>query len=62
MQDCIKTMARMALEVLAVAALTASCDLKVVAADIDVEKAKPLNQGPTHDELTKATTRLATEM
>ncbi len=48
-QDCIKTLSSPAQE--ALASLIASYDLRVVATNIDVEKAKPVDHGPTYDEL-----------
>lgn len=49
-QDNIKTMSDYLAQALATAALIATCDLRAVAADIDVEKAKPLDHGPNYDE------------
>lgn len=42
--------------------LIASCDLKVVAPNIDVEKAKPVDQGPTYDELSKVAVKLVSKI
>ncbi len=50
-QDGIMTLSSLAQEAMATATPIASCDLRVVASDIDVEKAKPVDHGPTYEDL-----------
>lgn len=52
----------LAQEALATASLIASCDLRVVATNIDVEKAKPVDHGPAYDELDKEALELDAKM
>lgn len=61
-QSCNKSMASLAQGALATAVVIASCDLMVLSLDTDVEKAKPLDHGPTYEELDKAVVKHAAEM
>ena len=56
------TLSNLAQEALAAASLIASRDLRVVASDIDVEKAKPVDHGPTYEELVRDALQLAAGM